>query len=108
MIGVIRYFGGTKLGVGGLITAYKTAAKEALEAASIVEKDILYGLKLNFNYDLMPNIMSFVKKYELTIKEQKFELDCELTVEFRTSNKTSIMNELNDFRTLEIIDLGII
>ena len=56
----------------------------------------------------MPNIMSFVKKYELTIKEQKFELDCELIVEFPISNKTIIMNELNDFRTLEIIDLGII
>lgn len=108
LIGVIRYFGGTKLGVGGLITAYKTAAKESLNAASIVEKAILNRLQLNFNYDLMPNIMSFVKKYELSIKEQKFELDCELIVEFPISNKTKITNELNDFRSLEIIDLGII
>lgn len=108
LIGVIRYFGGTKLGVGGLITAYKTAAKEALELATIVENEILYGLQLNFNYDLMPSIMSFVKKHELSIKEQKFELDCELTLELPISSKTTIMKELNDFRTLEIIDLGII
>ncbi|MGC6434043.1 MAG: hypothetical protein ACON4M_07595 [Crocinitomicaceae bacterium] len=52
--------------------------------------------------------MSFVKKYELSIKEQKFELDCELIVEFPISNKIKITNELNDFRSLEIIDLGII
>ncbi len=70
MIGVVRYFGGTKLGVGGLITAYKTAAKEALENAFIEEKEIMYGLKLEFNYDIMPTIMSFIKKHEIIINKQ--------------------------------------
>jgi uncharacterized YigZ family protein len=108
LIGVIRYFGGTKLGVGGLITAYKTAAKEALENAFIEEKEIMYGLKLEFNYDLMPQIMSYVKKHELNIIRQEFELDCMLEIEFPFSKKDFILNELNDFQNLEVTDLGIL
>jgi len=107
LIGVVRYFGGTKLGVGGLITAYKTAAKEALENALIEEREILYGLKLEFNYDIMPLIMSFIKKHEIIIIKQEFELDCTLEVEFSISKKELILNELNDLNNLKIINIGI-
>ena len=84
LIGVIRYYGGTKLGVGGLITAYKTAAKEALESAIIVEKEIFEWVKLKFEYSDMPSVMSYIKQKGLEIQKQVFlEAISKAVIEFR-------------------------
>jgi len=72
----VRYFGGTKLGVGGLINAYRNSAQLALEASEIKEKtiDVLY--ELSFQYDMMNKVMRVIKEKNLTIAKQKLEEDC--------------------------------
>lgn len=80
LIVVIRYFGGTLLGVGGLINAYRSASSEALAKATIIEKKVEEKLKVNFPYDAMNAVMSIVKKYDLKLEEQHFDLDCSLTL----------------------------
>ena len=73
--------------VGGLIQAYKTAAKEAIEAGEIIEKEDFEWVKLNFNYSDMPSTMSFIKQFNLIIKTQKFEINCELIISLPLEKK---------------------
>ena len=103
---VIRYFGGTKLGVGGLIKAYREAAKIALISNQIIEKEITSKLKVNFPYSEMNIIMSMIKEYNLKIINQDMYLNCEMTLEFALSNKTEIITHLDQFSNIEklIID----
>jgi len=76
LIAVVRYYGGTNLGVGGLINAYRTAAKEALEAAQIVEKEEAVELTFMFSYQKMHLIMDFLKKEKIQIVAQRIDADC--------------------------------
>ncbi|MCR9017271.1 IMPACT family protein [Aquiflexum gelatinilyticum] len=78
LIVVIRYFGGTKLGVGGLINAYKTAAAEAIANNQIIETEDSQELNLHFNYPEMNQVMKLVKDHELEISGQKFDNSCEI------------------------------
>lgn len=107
LIGVVRYFGGTKLGVGGLITAYKESAKDAIENGKIVEKEIFEWVQLKFEYSDMPSIMSFVKQNSIEVKEQKFEIDCELVLKLPILKKEIFKIELNDYKSLKLNILGI-
>lgn len=79
LVVVVRYFGGTKLGVGGLITAYKTAAKECLTNALIVKKHIKDIYKLEFDYEQLNFVMRIQKELDLTIEKQALELSCCIT-----------------------------
>jgi uncharacterized YigZ family protein len=76
LVVVVRYFGGVKLGVGGLITAYKTAAEEALSNALIIEEEVTCDLNLNYPYTSTPEVMKLVKDFELEILNQNFEEQC--------------------------------
>jgi uncharacterized YigZ family protein len=78
LIVVVRYFGGIKLGVSGLIKAYKTAAFDALENAVIIDKQIQKHIHICFDYVQMNQVMKLVKDYEMEIIHQKMDLDCEL------------------------------
>ena len=78
LVVVVRYFGGVKLGVGGLIQAYRTAASEALDQTRIIECRVFDRLKLDFHYDQMNRVMQVVKEYKLDFEEQQFELQCSL------------------------------
>ena len=78
LIVVVRYFGGTKLGISGLVNAYREAAKQALEAGTIVEKEPSQSWVLTFDYPDMNRVMNFVKKLELTVLEKIFEERCEM------------------------------
>ena len=91
---VIRYFGGTKLGVGGLITAYKEAAKDALNNATIIEQEITESLTINFKYESMNAIMGLVKSFELEIVEQDFQLDCFVKLNCPKRNKLQLEDKL--------------
>jgi uncharacterized YigZ family protein len=82
---VVRYFGGVKLGVGGLIQAYKSASAEALTHAIIIEKSIFTKIKLAFPYSQMNTVMRMVKDYELDILHQTMLEACELQVGIRIS-----------------------
>ncbi len=83
LVVVVRYFGGTKLGIGGLIQAYKTGAKLALGASKIIEKTIDEDFILKFEYPEMNTVMRIVKDENLNITNQKMELDCEFIISVR-------------------------
>lgn len=76
LVVVVRYFGGTKLGVGGLIQAYKTAAEEALNNAIIMEKEVKESISLRYPYESTPEVMRLVKEFEVEISAQEFGDDC--------------------------------
>jgi len=80
LVVVIRYFGGTLLGVRGLINAYKTSASNALENANIIEKRVEKQLKLQFSYDAMNPVMNIVKEFGLVFDNQHFDLNCKLNL----------------------------
>lgn len=83
LVVVVRYFGGTKLGVGGLINAYRTAAQLTLEKAAIQEKTIDIEFTITFEYALMNKVMRVIKEQNIRIIGQKSELACEYTLAIR-------------------------
>jgi uncharacterized YigZ family protein len=80
LVVVVRYFGGTLLGVGRLIQAYRSATSDALDSARIIRKKVYTHLELNFGYDQMNRVMQLIKKYRLEQYDQDFGLDCSLRV----------------------------
>ncbi|WP_339885854.1 YigZ family protein [Polaribacter vadi] len=86
----VRYFGGTKLGVGGLINAYKTSAQLTLETSTIVEKTIDIFFQLNFEYDIMNKVMRIIKEKNITLENQKMELACEFIISIRKKEAENI------------------
>jgi uncharacterized YigZ family protein len=82
---VVRYFGGTLLGVPGLINAYKAATEDALASAEIVTRHFINRYKIAFQYPQMNEVMRIVKEMELNVLEQQFEMECSMTVEVRVS-----------------------
>ncbi|WP_111881800.1 YigZ family protein [Aequorivita sp. CIP111184] len=80
---VIRYFGGTKLGVGGLIQAYKTTAQMALENCRIVKRTIDENFLLKFEYPEMNTVMRIIKDEDIKLADQKMELNCEFKIAVR-------------------------
>ena len=98
----VRYFGGTKLGVGGLISAYKTSAQLALEASEIVEKTIDIHYKLVFNYDMMNAVQRIIKERNLTITNQELTLNCEYTISIRKKEAQTIFDIFENLYKVEI------
>lgn len=78
LVVVVRYFGGVKLGVGGLMQAYKAAAEDALNHALIVEIEVTRTIELKFDYIRTPDVMRLVKDFELKILDQSFEESCKI------------------------------
>ncbi len=105
MIIVVRYFGGTKLGVPGLINAYKSAATDSLENAKIIEKIVSNIYDLTFDYAIMSDVMGFLKKNDVTIKNQIFESEVVTQVAIRkgeSEDKLQILEDLvNPYGLLE-------
>jgi len=99
LVVVIRYFGGTKLGVSGLIHAYKTAACEALENAEITEKHIVHTLQLQYPYESTNQVMRLVSDHDLAVIKQEYLTDCfmELAVKIpwveRVKTKLQLLND---------------
>lgn len=102
MVVVVRYFGGVKLGVGGLISAYKTAAQMALENSEIVEQTINKHYTISFDYANMNKVMRIIKEKNLQIVSQKMEMDCEIQISIRKKN---VQNLLDTFENLYEIKL---
>lgn len=99
LIAVARVFGGTKLGVGGLISAYRTAAQLSLDSADIIEETIKESLNIAFDYPDMDKVMRLIKQQQLEVLEQKLEIQCEMVVavplsklSFVISNFDSLVN----------------
>lgn len=92
LIVVVRYFGGVKLGVGGLINAYKTGAQLALEASKIIKRTINIEYLITFDYKNMNKVMRVIKEKNLKIINQKLELDCQISILVRKKDAKSIFN----------------
>ncbi len=104
LIVVVRYFGGTKLGVSGLIHAYKTAAADAIRQNKIMEKQILSEIKIRFEYSQLNNVMKLVKDHGLKITSQSMELTCEMTLGVRLSKEEVLRSALEDLHEIEVLD----
>ncbi len=107
LIGVVRYFGGTKLGVGGLIQAYRTAAKQAILEGEVIELEVFEWLKLSFDYAEMPSVMHLIKQYHLSIKDPIFENDCLLITNLPLHNNEFLKEEFAKIENLTFEILGI-
>ncbi len=99
---VIRYFGGTKLGVSGLINAYKSSSREAIENSEIVEKEITESYRLEFEYVKMNEVMRVIKEENIDVKNQEFDNVCKMDVEIKLSTVQKSTNRLNAVRGLKL------
>lgn len=88
---VVRYFGGVKLGVGGLINAYRTTAQMALEQAMVIEKTIDVHFRLLFEYKHINEVMRIIKEKNLNILDQKMHLSCEIIIGIRQSKVEDVI-----------------
>jgi len=107
LVVVVRYFGGIKLGVPGLINAYKTATKDALDNAIIIEKNITEVYNLQFTYEQMNSVMKILKDEELPQCNQKFELDCSLDFSVRQSASTRVCDKILKLKGVKLTLLRI-
>jgi len=104
LIVVVRYFGGVKLGVGGLISAYKTAAQMALEISEIVEKTIDIHYLIRFDYKNMNKVMRVIKEKNLDIVSQKMEMSCEIEIATRKKNAEMVFDIFSNLFEVEILE----
>jgi uncharacterized YigZ family protein len=102
LIVVVRYFGGTLLGTGGLINAYRSAAAESINNAKIQQRVIKKFLILGFSYELMSIVMRIVKDENLEVLEQDFRESCQLILNVRLNDYERISNRYNDIYGVEI------
>lgn len=102
LVVVVRYWGGTLLGVPGLINAYKSATEEALTNAEIIEKTVNDVYQITFGYVQMNDIMKVVKEFDLKIKNQQFDNQCVIELEFRQNITSQIIGRLEKIDEIAI------
>jgi uncharacterized YigZ family protein len=102
MVVVIRYFGGTLLGVGGLINAYRTAAQEALQKAERTKKYLLSVFSIKFNYPDMNNVMRILKESQALQIEQDFHISCSIEAGIRRKDKDKFVSMFDPYPDVEI------
>lgn len=95
LIVVVRYFGGTKLGVSGLIEAYKTSAAEVIAAAEVVERTVDERIEVRFSYIAMNEVMKIVKDLQPKIVQQCFDNLCTMTLTIRQSLSEQLLTRLS-------------
>ena len=102
LIVVVRYFGGTLLGVSGLINAYKTSAAEVIKQCTIIEKQIMLQYRISFSFDEMNEVMKLLKQLDCKIQEQSFDNDYVIVFSVRKANSERLENELNKINHLTL------
>lgn len=105
LIAVARIFGGTKLGVGGLISAYRTAAQLALESSSIIEKSVKVNYELCFNYPLLSRVMRVIKQKPIEINKQDMSLDCIIEISVSLIDADQVENIFKRIHGVSILKL---
>jgi uncharacterized YigZ family protein len=100
LIVVVRYFGGAKLGVGGLINAYKLAAADALANAMIVEKNVTINVIVYYDYPWTAEVMRLVRDLDLVINGQSFEDTCVLNASCKIKDQQMLLEKLTLMKTL--------
>jgi uncharacterized YigZ family protein len=94
LVVVVRYFGGTKLGVGGLVQAYKLAAEEALKVAIKIEIEITKMLQVGFEYDVQPEIMRLIKDFNLDLIHSQYSTKVEMKLRYRLRDEEKLITKL--------------
>lgn len=102
LVVIVRYFGGVKLGVGGLISAYRTAAQMALETSEIVEKTIKVHFLIVFDYKNINKVMRIIKEKQLEIISQNMEENCKIEIATRKKNTDMIFDIFDNLFEVEI------
>jgi uncharacterized YigZ family protein len=102
LVVIVRIFGGVKLGVGGLISAYRTAAQMALESSEIIEKTIDIHFQIAFDYKNINKVMRVIKEKNAEIVSQKMEMSCEIEIFTRKKNAEMILDIFNSMFEVEI------
>ena len=98
LVAVVRIFGGTKLGVGGLISAYRNTAQMALTESKVIDKTIKVQLLIKFDYADYDKVMRIIKQYKLKIVSQQLELDCSMLL---STSKSQLSEIKGKFRALK-------
>jgi len=102
LIVVVRYFGGTKLGVGGLMTAYKASAEDALNNATIIEKQLMSHCEVSFDYSAMNEIMNLIKQMGAEQYDQQFGMQCTLKASISLSKAEELFLQLRKISGTEV------
>jgi uncharacterized YigZ family protein len=102
LVVVVRYWGGTLLGVSGLINAYKSATEDALANAKVIEKTVNNVYQITFRYVQMNDVMKVVKDFDLKVKNQQFDNQCVITLEFRQNISSQVVGSLQKIETIEV------
>lgn len=104
LVVVIRYFGGIKLGTGGLIVAYKAAAAEVLAVAEVEERTVDVDIKVIYEYPFMNGVMRIIKEMNVEIVSQSFDMDCEMTLRIRMNDVGMLKERLLKVDSLRILE----
>jgi len=107
LIIVVRYFGGTKLGIPGLINAYRSAAKDALGNAEIIEKSITHTCIITFEYQDINFVMKNLKDFNAEIKKQDFQEICKIIIEINVSLHEDLINSVKQNKRIKIEDIDV-
>jgi uncharacterized YigZ family protein len=105
LVVVVRYWGGTLLGVPGLINAYKSATEEAIANAEIIEKTVNDVYQVTFGYVQMNEIMKVVKDFDLKVRNQQFDNQCVMEIEFRQSISPQVVGRFEKIEEIEVVFL---
>jgi len=108
LIVVVRYFGGKLLGISGLINAYRSAAESALKNGEITEHFIQDYFELEFPYSCVNDVMKIIKEEDAGQSQQKFELRCQMTINFRTSSRERMLKVLSRIEGLNYTHIATI
>ncbi|MEI6948841.1 YigZ family protein [Paraflavisolibacter sp. H34] len=99
---VVRYFGGTLLGVPGLINAYKTATTLALQQSPVVEKPVLVAYELQYDYTLINEVMMVVKRFGCTVFQNEMKLFCRLEIGIPRAEEAACLQQFRQLHQLEV------
>lgn len=101
LVVVVRYFGGTLLGVPGLINAYKTSTLEALQLAGKIEKPVLHFYRLQFDYTILNEVMRVVKQYDCHVRKQDMQLFCLQEIGIPAAALSEALGKIKKLRGME-------
>jgi uncharacterized YigZ family protein len=102
LIVVVRYFGGTLLGVSGLINAYKNSAADVIKMSTIIEKQILFNYTIQFYFEHLNDVMKLLKHLDCKITNQQFDNNCEISFSIRKANSEQCEEKLKKIEGLKL------
>ena len=104
LIVIVRYFGGIKLGLGGLVSAYKECAKKTLESNKIITRTITLPVQIKFNYLQMNNVMRIIKEYDLEVVNQEMQNDCVFDILTTKDNNETVCYQLSRYPEITFLN----